>query len=331
MSSVLQSAQMFLCAGVLFLLVGSAASALLARTFAGLLWRWEPRARHRVLFLLAALPVLTAFALLLSAVLPSLVALVVPALDHCAAHDDGHAHLCFVHLPTVSLNMPWLLGLVFLASYLVLRAALGTLEVLRARQILSVLARTGQPRRDLNVAVIDTSLPICLAAGLFEPRVLISRGLLASLSDEELAVVVAHEHAHVRRRDALIASSVRMLSLLHLPQVARWIVRELEIAAEQACDEQAALVVKDRTAVASAILTVERSAQHATIAQLAPLVASFGQCAVARRVESLLAEPAPAKSLRALAAWLGLAFLSVLLVADHLHHLTESLLSSILF
>ncbi|WNG17428.1 M56 family metallopeptidase [Cystobacter fuscus] len=327
MSPALHSVQFFLLAAVAFLALGSLLSAVGARAFAARLSRWEPRARHRALVLLAVLPVLTALALMLSASLPSLLSLVVPELDHCATHDDGHAHLCFVHLPGSGIHLAWVLGLVFLVSYASLRVALGASDVVRAVRVLGALTRTGEPRRDLGVIVLETSRPVCLTAGLWRPRVLLSRGLLDSLGEEERAVVLAHERAHVRRRDALVASLVRALAVVHLPRVARWLVRELEIAAEQACDEDAARAVGDRVAVASAILSVERATRHAVAERLVPVAVAFGQCAVARRVESLLAEPVPTRSLRGVALGLVAALMGVLGTSATLHHLTESLLS----
>jgi Zn-dependent protease with chaperone function len=329
MSPAAQSAQLFLLAAVAFLAIGSLASALVVRLVHDKLSQWEPRARHRALATLAALPVLTALALLFAVSLPSFVALVAPGYDHCLVHDDAHAHLCFVHLPKVSINTALMLGLVFVVSYALLRAALAASSVLRAVRVVAVLARTGEPRPDLGITIVESTHPVCLTAGLLRPRVLLSRGLFESLGAEERAVILAHERAHVQRRDALVASFVRALGVLHLPTVGSWLVRELEVAAEQACDEEAALAVTDRLAVAAAILSVERAAQHAAASPLDPVAVAFGARAVERRVQALLSEPTPPRSLRAMAVSLGVALLGVLALADELHHLTESLLSAI--
>ena len=331
MRPVLQSAELFLLAWVVLMTVGSLLSAVAVRTVGGRVGRWEPRARHRALVLLAALPVLTAGALMLSAILPSLVSLERPGFDHCTSHNDGHPHLCFVHLPKMGMNTAFVLLLVLLVTYGLLRAAFASARVARAIRVLGVLAMSGERRPDLGVTIIETSQPLCLAAGLLRPRVLLSRGLLASLTTDDRAVVLAHEHAHVRRRDALVASVVRVLATLHVPAVSRWLVRELDVAAEQACDEEAGQMVGDRLAVASAILAVERAAQHAAAEQLAPVAVAFGQRAAERRVVSLLAEPEPPRSLVALAAGLGAVGSCVLAASGELHHLIESLLSFIAY
>lgn len=329
MSPAAQGAQLFVLAGVSFLALGSLASALLVRLSRVRLSQWDPGARHRALVMLAALPVLTSLGLLFAASLPSFVALFVPGLDHCPVHDDRHAHLCFIHLPKVGINTGLMLGLVFLVSYAMLRGALAALSVVRAVRVATALAKTGEQCRDLGITIIETTQPVCLAAGLLRPRVLVSRGLLDSLSAEERSVILAHERAHVRRRDAFVASLVRALAVVHLPRVRSWLVRELEIAAEQACDEEAAAVVTDRLAVAAAILSVERAAQPTAASQLDPVAVAFGARAVERRVEALLAEPTPPQSLRALAVSLGVGAVGVLVFADELHHLTESVLSVI--
>lgn len=329
MSAAAQSAQLFLLAGCTFLALGALAAAVILRLARARLVQWAPQVRHRAIVLLAALPVASALALLFSASLPSLVALVVPALDHCPAHGDGHAHLCFVHLPPEGIHGGLLLLLVFVASYAGLRLLFAAARVLRALRVVSALVKTGTPRPELGVTLVESSRPVCFAAGIVRPRVVLSRGLFQALSPEERAVVLAHERAHVRRRDALVGAVVQALAVLHLPWVGRWLVRELEVAAEQACDEAAARCVADRVSVAATILTVERAALHAGTRELAPVAAAFGARAVERRVEALLAEPVPPQRLR----WLTVPTVAVLgsslVLADELHHLTESVLSII--
>lgn len=329
MSPAAQSAQLFLLAGVVFLAIGSLAAAVIVRLGGARLARWEPRARHLAIVLLAASPAVTAVGLLFAVSLPSLIGLIAPGLDHCPEHDDGHAHLCFVHLPKDGIHSGLLLSLGVLTSYAVLLAAFAASSVLRAVRVVATLAKTGELRRDLDITIVDSTQPVCLTAGLFRPRVLLSRGLFNALSAGEQAVVLAHEQAHVRRRDAFVASFVRALAVVHLPRVGSWLVRELEIAAEQACDEEAAAAVADRVSVAAAILTMERTLQHAAAPQLDPVAVAFGARAVERRVEALLTEPTPPQSLRVVAFSLGVVLVGVLVFADQLHHLTESLLSFI--
>lgn len=53
----------------------------------------------------------------------------------------------------------------------------------------------------LPVAVVESEAPVLALAGLIRTRVIVSRSVLRSLSDEELAAAIAHERAHRGSRD----------------------------------------------------------------------------------------------------------------------------------
>jgi Zn-dependent protease with chaperone function len=326
-SPVLSSLQPFMLAGLAFVALGSLAASAVVRFASRPIFGLPPHVRHRVLVGLAAAPVVVSGLLSFSAVLPSVVSLVLPALDHCSSHDDGHAHLCFIHLPVGPLNVPALLLVVFTTTYLLARWGLLGAAVFRSSRLLRALTATGLPTAN-DVTILETSAAVCMAAGLLRPRVLVSRGLLEQLGEGGQVVVFEHERAHIRRRDALVASLVRFCVPLHVPGVGTWLLREVEIAAEQACDEETGARIGDRTRVAEAILAVERLAQQ-TPSGLVHGAVGFGDCAVIRRVESLLEEPKAPRSLRVLGVALGLAMAVVLLRSNALHHTTESLVSVI--
>jgi beta-lactamase regulating signal transducer with metallopeptidase domain len=78
-----------------------------------------------------------------------------------------------------------------------------------------------------------------LTAGVFRPRVLLPQGW-RDWPAENLRAVLAHEAAHVRRRDgmiALMAQANRCLFWFH--PLAWWLEREIVATAEQAADEAA--------------------------------------------------------------------------------------------
>jgi Zn-dependent protease with chaperone function len=251
-SPALSSLQLFMLAGLGFVAVGSLAAGAVVQLASRPIVALQPHVRHRVLVGLAAAPVVASGLLLFAAALPSVVSLLVPELDHCSTHDDGHAHLCFVHLPRGPLSLPALLVLVFATSHVLARWVLSGAAILRSSRLLRALGATGLPT-DENVTVLETSEAVCLAAGLLRPKVLVSRGLLEQLGEGGRAVVLGHERAHIRRRDALVASLVRLCVPVHVPGIGSWLVREIEIAAEQACDEETGARVGDRTTVAETI------------------------------------------------------------------------------
>ncbi len=325
MTPVLHSALLFVLAALVFLALGSVIATALVRALKTRITATHPRVRHTLLVALAALPWLLATALVFCAALPSVLALFVPGLDHCSHHDDGHAHLCFTHLPKGTVNIVVLIAVVFVIGYAVARLLFALAGFIRSRRIITALARTAR-KTSSDSFLLETNQVICFAGGLLRPRVFLSRGLLDTLTEAERAIVLAHERAHVRRRDALVGSLVRALSVAHLLSVARWLVREVELAAEQACDEEAALLVNDRLAVASAILTVERAAQSGAFRDLGDMAVAFGERAVARRVEALLAEPNATTSLRRSALVFAAIAAMLLGASGELHHLTESVL-----
>ncbi len=54
-----------------------------------------------------------------------------------------------------------------------------------------------------SVVCLDSRSPVAVCAGAWWPVVFVSRGLVGSLTRDELAAVLLHEHAHRRRRDPL--------------------------------------------------------------------------------------------------------------------------------
>jgi Zn-dependent protease with chaperone function len=90
------------------------------------------------------------------------------------------------------------------------------------------------------VVVVETDAPLLAMSGLFRPRLLISRGVLRSLSAEELDAALRHEHAHRTSRD-----NAKRLLLLLAPDIFPFIrpLRALEGSwskfAEWSADDQA--------------------------------------------------------------------------------------------
>ena len=197
-----------------------------------------------------------------------------------------------------------------------LDAALG-----RIRQGLRELAgkratATIDQRQPIRLYDHDDELLLC-NVGCIRPRVLVSRGVVRLLDDEELAAGLAHELAHVVRRDNLKravaevtcfaapvliwwADALRLavspgrlflfdlalglsvglaLRMLLMPLLVHW--------QERRCDEWAAAATGDRLAVASALIKMARSRPAMTAVPQPATAFAFHGDPLTRRIRSL--------------------------------------------
>jgi len=104
-----------------------------------------------------------------------------------------------------------------------------------------------------------------LTVGAFRPAVLLSRSVLAGCSESELKMILAHELAHVRRRDVWLALVPQAMAALLFFHPLAWVAsRELELAREAACDEMAITAVGVRSETYGRLLLKLGSRRSAT-------------------------------------------------------------------
>lgn len=139
----------------------------------------------------------------------------------------------------------------------VLRTSLGVLDVKRARE-------GGPFWRAAEVVAVDPRLlrvvpgltNPAFTAGMFRPRIYLSEALADRLPSAELEAVIAHEAAHVARRDPLRLTLLRALActLFWLPALRR-LAEDVGDQAELHADDVAAARTEPLV-LASAILSV---------------------------------------------------------------------------
>lgn len=122
-------------------------------------------------------------------------------------------------------DLVWLAaaGAVLLAGFLVVQlrtARRATLESVDAtpaddalRERVARLARVADAPPP-SVGVVDSDVPNCFSVGGSDPTIVVSRGLLDRLDDDELDAVLAHELAHLRNRDATVLTLATFLPTL---------------------------------------------------------------------------------------------------------------------
>ncbi len=292
-----------------------------------------PRWRANILFGWAALPLLGSVAFLLLSFTPSLLAWIGLASDHCHLHRD-HPHLCLLHPPHIDGGNLLVVGA--LSAFGAMSIYLGgwLIEYWRTRRLIAGLVRLSRRDETRGVNIVAIDAPLAFAAGLRDPALFVSEHLLARLTPEQLTIVVAHERAHATRQDTLRQMIASLVSRLHLPPLRKRLLADLALATEQACDEQAAVAVGDRLAVASAILAVEKLFARFPVANFnetnLQTASHFVGSNVTERVHALLDVPnAFPLSYFVLVMWPALALTSLIALTQPLHHATESLLGFI--
>ena len=302
------------------LLVGCALAWIYPQARARLL-RLEPGTASAFLLGISLVPWIVGFLSVLVCLAPSGLW---PSLDHCLEHG-GHPHLCLTH----GHWQPTRLG-----SFLFLGLMVGvTVPLLRflwayrnGRRSLASMLALGSPHQ--GYFRLKVAQPLAFTTGIVRPQVCLSEGLLQTLPEQHLAVVLAHEQAHQQRRDGLRLLLAEATTLIMPPQFRAHLLGDLLQTTERACDEKAARQVGDALVVAEALLVASRLHLGAWPGLWRSLPA-FAGGHLRPRVDALM-NPKPAFK----AWWAGVRIMPALflllgllgLLSGEVHHALESLL-----
>ncbi len=121
----------------------------------------------------------------------------------------------------------------------------GARELARTWRYVAELRSVARAGLGAGVRIVASERPFSLATGLARGEIWVSSALVDVLSQDELEVVLAHERAHLERRDPLRRAAAATLSFPLWPSVRRSVLSELVLASEQACDEAAGLSILD--------------------------------------------------------------------------------------
>lgn len=313
---------------IVAVLTGAAASSAVSLCAAQPAWLGRLPPGHRALAIeaLLALPWLAPAVVLGAALAPSFLALAWPALDHCGAHDDLHDHFCLLHPPRHDTVSSWTALASLVSGALLVRVLRVAARLRRAHASTARVRLAASPAADGTLSV-PSDVPLCAVIGLTSPVILVSDGVRARVSSSHLEIMLAHERAHVARRDVLRHALALLATAAHAPRTARVLLDELAVAREQCCDEAAAVAAGDRIGVAEAILHAARVfGAHPALSEDA--AAAFGPRAISSRVSYLLADPV-AVPRRAIWSLLGVIALVVGWLPA-IHHGLETLLCAVL-
>jgi Zn-dependent protease with chaperone function len=217
-----------------------------------LAWRWL-RSRRLIenadtLFTLRTLPLIIALMLVALVTIPSFWSL------EPAVSDEG------IGWPIATLFAASLLWMVFrgLRVLAALRHA-SRFFALDSASVLRLDIAPGLPAYEL-----PDSGPNLFVAGLWRPRLFISRGALAMLDAQEMQAAIRHELAHAQGRDNLKQLVVRFCNFPALSSLDQEWLR----AAEAAADDRAATDESLAADLASALIKVGTASARLTVPEL---------------------------------------------------------------
>lgn len=178
--------------------------------------------------------------------------------------------------------------------------------VLRTRAWMRTARPLALPGTTIPAFEVDSDAPVLALAGIFRPRLLVTRALIDALTREELAASVAHEIGHWSELDNLKRLVMRAApDLFGASACARAIEREWAAASEHSADRIASDgQPASRCALASALVKVARLTPVPR-PLTEPISTLVGGGDIASRVRTLLDDGAsPVAMPRPRAGWL---------------------------
>lgn len=222
---------------------------------------------------------------------------------------------------------PWIIGAITLGAMVGLFSIMGAVAVLRQRlqgrqrlrngalvDLLDRLRRSAGLERSIELAVAD-SVRTPMALGVLRPQIVLPREATEVLTADQQAGLLAHEVAHVVRRDPMWRLiGLVMERVLFFQPLNRLASRRVATFAEYLCDDWAAQHTHAPLDLARCLTEVAR-----WIAQPSVVAATMvgPRSILGNRVQRLIRPPARREAPRWLALPLGGLLLTMLLVAPN--------------
>jgi Zn-dependent protease with chaperone function len=127
------------------------------------------------------------------------------------------------------------------------------------------------------VRFVDSSVPLLFCTGVRQQEVVVSRGALALLDDEELEAAFAHELAHLSRHDPAVSWIIMVARALMFFNPAFQVVSRVVVRdAEHVADERAAAACGHRLPLAAGLLKLHRATgRYAPVPRSLPFAAAL--------------------------------------------------------
>jgi beta-lactamase regulating signal transducer with metallopeptidase domain len=193
----------------------------------------------------------------------------------------------------------WIAGVLFCAGHIAI--AWRRTRVLARRGLIpapgSLQETMGELCRRLSVRQVVTvfrsscaSVPMVI--GFRRPAILLPARSTMALESSGMRAVLAHELAHVKRRDYLVNWSqlVADALLFHHP-AARWVSRRIRLEREYCCDDVAVAVSGDARRYARALAALEDARGESSNVELR--ISNFDPGALLDRIQRIVGAPRP--------------------------------------
>ncbi len=144
-------------------------------------------------------------------------------------------------------------------------------------------------RRPIRL-VAGPTLASPAVSGFFQPVVILPQDLLTSVTPKQLAWILLHELAHIRRADILVAAVQKLVQIVYFFNPAAWLANwAVDQLREYACDDEALAATKTsrRDCGEGFLSIVERVSRRRALAG-APLGMFTGKTFVKRRLLRIL-------------------------------------------
>lgn len=161
-----------------------------------------------------------------------------------------------------------------------------------------------------NIYLLDIDLPYIAQIGFWQPKLVVSQGLLKLLDDLQLEAVLAHEQAHLEKRDTFWFFWLGWLRSFTtwLPQT-ETLWQELLLIREIRADLKAVQTV-DSLVLAESLLTVAQSAlANNTPCFETPLFSPSASDRLSQRIDAMISDQQPQKSFPWYWVWVFLLFI----------------------
>ncbi|MGK2231123.1 MAG: Zn-dependent protease with chaperone function [Colwellia sp.] len=218
-------------------------------------------------------------------------------------------------------------SLIVAATYTVYVLLKKALQLLSHRQEISALTELSL---DLGNGVYEIELPegSAFTTGFFNKKCFVTSGLISETTEEELAVVIAHEKAHAANNDPFKKWMFSLFSSFFIASVAARLNLHLTLAMEQDADNAVIDANKTSTFIAGTLVKIARLNASGLPVSDNELVVNFGADVLEQRVYFLLGH-LKLKPLNKVAAMfsVSLILLACFSSIDGIHHLIEKIFS----